>query len=152
MQWPPEHTSDPVHAVPQSPQWFGSSCSSTHDVPHLAMFPMQPQLPPLQKPPAPHCVPQVPQLFGSVWVLAQTALAPLPHDVVGAMHVVWQVPALQTWVPVQALEHMPQCCGSVDSVTHAPEQSDSAGNDGVQTQCPPAHTSGAEHAVPHTPQ
>jgi hypothetical protein len=48
----------------------------------------------------------------------------LPHWVSNGAHWFWQLPRLQTWVPVQALPQLPQLFGSVSVRMQTPLQSE----------------------------
>jgi len=77
---------------------------------------------PLQTLPDPQTLPQLPQLLGSPARLAQYAVAPVPHSVVGLVHPAAQAPAEQTWPAGQTLPQEPQLRLSVAGLMHSPRQ------------------------------
>jgi hypothetical protein len=68
MQDPLLHVWPGPHAFPQPPQFFGSTSTSTHTLPHSLCSGPQAQSPLMQMNPGPHAFPHPPQLLGSTVV------------------------------------------------------------------------------------
>jgi hypothetical protein len=142
-QWAPEQVEWFWQALPQVPQWLGSTCRSTQGglPPQSVAVPAQRQPPPEQvasagaTPAAAHAVPQVLQLSGST---ARSTQAPgLEPQVSGSDAGHAQVPALHR---PSVGQRWPQ----------APQLRESAA--WTSTQAPLQQLSPAAQAWPHAPQ
>jgi hypothetical protein len=106
-----------VHTVPHVPQFIGSVCTSTHELPHImSVVVAHTQCPPVHTYPAPHWVSQVPQCCTSV--LTSRQVPPQPRR--GA----WQpqVPSAQL-VPVgHTFPQLPQLFESPTTRVQVPPQ------------------------------
>jgi hypothetical protein len=85
---------------------------------------------------------QPPQCMASPWV--GSTQEPSPHWVVPSGHIVWQVPALQTSVPLQVVLQSPQC-DAFDATQLPPQESRPA----VQTHWPIWHICPGPQAIAH---
>ncbi len=97
------------HALPQTPQLFGSLSRFTHAPPHMAPCePGQAQTPSKHTRPGAQLFPQWPHWNAS----RERSTHPLPHAACPAAHVSRQAPAAQTWLAPHATAQLPQWLGS----------------------------------------
>jgi len=144
---PALHTSPPLHAMAQAPQFSGSVAVSSQLCPQAVNGAVQvaTQAPAWQKLVAPpHALPHIPQLSGSP--ASERQMPPQSWVPVGHVH----EPSTQVVPCSQVIPQPPQFLGSVPVSTHWPPQSVVPG--AVQAHLPPLHVSADEHAVVQPPQ
>lgn len=135
------------HRLPHIPQLSGSLFSSTQTPAQGVVPGGQLQVPPVQRWPAGHTRPHPPQLAVSVWVSVQ----PPAHAVWPVPHMARHSPLEQTMPVEQAIEHSPQCCGSLARSAHwggLPQLTVPVG----QVHPPSAQTMPPVHLTPQPPQ
>jgi glycerol kinase len=113
------HSWPAAHALPQLPQFAGSTFVSTQADPHIELpaphgLTVDEQLPAAHVAPAPHAFPQAPQFALSLVVSTHDC----PHWVLDAPQAETQAPALQKRPAMQTFPQAPQLAGSTCTLAH----------------------------------